>query len=36
LKEAGLLFGVAKLERCGLREAEVTSFLRRAGKSRQP
>ena len=36
LEEAGLLFGVAKFERCGLHEVEATSFLCRAGKSRQP
>ncbi len=33
LEEADLLFGVAKLERCELREVEVTSFLCHAAKA---
>ena len=36
LEEPNLLFGIAKLERCGFLEVEATSFLCRAGKSRQP
>lgn len=36
LEESGFWFGLARLERWGLREVEAISFLCHAGKSRQP